>query len=229
MTRTPESVRINTLQLLQEVRQTAEAAGRAPNSVQVMAVTKTVEPALVNVALQNGIRLLGENRSSELLEKYQAYQVDADQIHFIGHLQTNKVKYIIDKVSMIESLDSIRLAQTIQSCAALQGITMDVLVQINIGNEPSKSGIRSEELEDFLGKLVSFSALRVRGLMAIPPKENYIECFAKMQKIFVDTQGKTSDNITMEHLSMGMTSDYKDAIRYGSTIVRIGTGLFGQR
>ncbi len=226
-------VTANTLELLAEVRQAALDCGRDPAEVTLMAVTKTVAPDLVNEAIGCGITLLGENRAQELLEKYEAYDKDNVDIHFIGHLQTNKVRQIIDKVSMIHSVDSVHLAREIDRQAAKHEKIMDILVEVNIGDEDSKSGVAVEELEDLLLEISKMSHISVRGLMCIPPVcENIAESahyFAKMQKVFIDMKQKNMDNINMSILSMGMSNDYKNAIQYGSNIVRIGTAMFGAR
>ncbi len=226
-------VTANTLELLAEVRQAALGCGRDPTEVTLMAVTKTVAPELVNEAIGCGITLLGENRAQELLEKYAAYDKEKVDIHFIGHLQTNKVRQIIDKVSMIHSVDSVRLAEEIDRQAAKHEKIMNILVEVNIGDEDSKSGVAVDQLEDLLLEISKMSHISVRGLMCIPPVcENIAESahyFAKMQKVFIDMKQKNMDNINMSILSMGMSNDYKTAIQFGSNIVRIGTAMFGAR
>ena len=198
-----------------------------------MAVTKTVSAQRVNEAIQAGVRFLGENRVQELQSKFELYDREGVQIHFIGHLQTNKVKYLVDKVSMIQSVDSLHLAQQIDKECAKHGKIMDILLEVNIGREESKSGLFQEELEELLPQLSQLSNLRVRGLMAIPPRcENQKELekyFYQMQQLFIDMKDKNLHNITMDFLSMGMSQDYLTAIQYGSTMVRIGRRLFGER
>lgn len=230
---TPEQVRENLRVIRERLAEAARAAGRRPEEVRLMAVTKTVPPALVNTAWEAGVRLFGENRAQELLEKADAYAFGPPEIHFIGTLQTNKVRQIVDKVSCIQSVNSLRLAEEIQKRAASLGRTMDVLLEVNIGGEDSKTGIDRGEVAGMLEKLSGFSALRVRGLMCIPPSgrppaetERY---FCGMYKIFVDIKDQKMDNISMEILSMGMTGDYQLAVRCGANLVRIGTGLFGTR
>ena len=223
----------NTQELLEEIQQTALSCGRNPSEVRLMAVTKTVAPELVNEAISCGIRLLGENRVQELLEKYDAYEKTGVEIHFIGHLQTNKVRQIIDKVTMIHSVDSLRLAKEIDRQAAKFNKVMDILIEVNIGGEESKFGIPPEQLEDLLDQISKLSHVSVKGLMAIPPVcENSAEnahYFKKMQQLFIDMKQKNMDNRNMSILSMCMSGDYKAAIQYGSNIVRIGTALFGAR
>lgn len=226
-------VTINAQELQNAVRQAAIDCGRDPSEVTLMAVTKTVAPELVNEAIDNGIHLLGENRAQELLEKYDSYKKDGVEIHFIGHLQTNKVRQIIDKVTMIHSVDSLRLAQEIDKQAAKYNKVMDILLEVNIGGEESKSGVPVEELDQLYLEVSQLPHICVRGLMCIPPvskdSEENTYYFAKMQKVFIDIKQKNMDNSNINILSMGMSNDYKTAIRYGSNIVRIGTALFGSR
>ena len=215
-----QEVAQNVRAIMQQVRDTALQAGRDPSEVQVMAVTKTVDPVLVNAAIGAGITLLGENKAQELCAKYDSYHKDGVQIHFIGHLQTNKVRQIVDKVSMVESVDSVKLAREIDRHCAAIGKVMDVLLEVNIGREENKTG----------GKL---EHIRVRGLMTIPPvcetEEEVLQYFSQMRQLFIDIKQKKYDNISMEILSMGMSADYLAAVRCGSNIVRIGTAMFGQR
>ncbi len=226
-------VTANTMELLAEVRQAAMDCGRDPEEVTLMAVTKTVAPELVNEAIACGIKLLGENRAQELLEKYDFYDKENVDIHFIGHLQTNKVRQIVDKVSMIHSVDSVHLAKEIDKQSAKYNKIMNILVEVNIGDEDSKSGVSVEELEPLLLEISKMPHISVCGLMCIPPVcENVAESahyFAKMQKVFIDMKQKNMDNINMSILSMGMSNDYKIAIQHGSNIVRIGTAMFGAR
>ncbi len=202
---------------------------RADNEeIKIMAVTKTVLPEIINTAVSCGISLLGENRVQEFLSKRDKYDKSAD-VHFIGHLQTNKVKYIINDVKMIQSVDSIRLAEEINRLAKANSKTMDILIEINIGGELSKSGINKNELQDLLYKVSKLDNVKVKGLMAIPPVNSPEPLYEKMQKLFVDIRDKKIDNIDMSVLSMGMSNDYQTAIKYGSNLIRIGTGLFGAR
>ncbi len=207
-------------------------AGRT-DDVHFMAVTKTVPPEIVNHSVSLGIKLLGENRVQEFLDKYERYNGDYD-VHFIGGLQTNKVKYIIDKVSMIHSVDSVKLAAEIDKRAAATGRIMDVLLEVNIGGEPSKNGIPADEVLSLAAEAEQFGNIRVRGLMTIPPvdvngsSERYFE---KMQCLYADLKSQSAGkaNFLVDTLSMGMSGDFEKAIIYGSTIVRIGSLLFGYR
>lgn len=228
-----QEVAQNVRAIMQQVRDTALQAGRDPSEVQVMAVTKTVDPVLVNAAIGAGITLLGENKAQELCAKYDSYHKDGVQIHFIGHLQTNKVRQIVDKVSMVESVDSIKLAREIDRHCAAIGKVMDVLLEVNIGREENKTGIFPELLPALLEETGKLEHIRVRGLMTIPPvcetEEEVLQYFSQMRQLFIDIKQKKYDNISMEILSMGMSADYLAAVRCGSNIVRIGTAMFGQR
>lgn len=228
-----QEVAQNVRAIMQQVRDTALQAGRDPSEVQVMAVTKTVDPVLVNAAIGAGITLLGENKAQELCAKYDSYHKDGVQIHFIGHLQTNKVRQIVDKVSMVESVDSIKLAREIDRHCAAIGKVMDVLLEINIGREENKTGVFPELLPALLEEAGKLEHIRVRGLMTIPPvcetEEEVLQYFSQMRQLFIDIKQKKYDNISMEILSMGMSADYLAAVRCGSNIVRIGTAMFGQR
>lgn len=228
-----QEVAQNVQKIAQDVREAALQAGRDPSEVQVMAVTKTVDPVLVNAAIGAGITLLGENKAQELCAKYDSYHKDGVQIHFIGHLQTNKVRQIVDKVSMVESVDSIKLAREIDRHCAAIGKVMDVLLEVNIGREENKTGVFPELLPALLEEAGKLEHIRVRGLMTIPPvcetEEEVLQYFSQMRQLFIDIKQKKYDNISMEILSMGMSADYLAAVRCGSNIVRIGTAMFGQR
>ena len=198
------------------------------DKVEIMAVTKTVPPEAVNFAVGCGVRLLGENRVQEYLSKREAYAKDA-QVHFIGHMQTNKVKYLVGSVALIQSVDSLRLAQEIDRLAERNDLIQDILIEVNIGGEESKSGVLPQGLLPLLEEISLLKKLRVQGLMTIPPLGNSEKYFYKMNELFVDIQGKNIDNINMSVLSMGMSADYALAVKYGSNLVRIGTKLFGTR
>lgn len=199
----------------------------------LLLATKCVDAERINYAISCGITHIGENKVNELLEKYDKIDRDKVELHFIGHLQRNKVKYIVDKVDMIQSVDSIRLAEEIEKECAKKNIIMPILAEINVGYEESKSGISPEETEEFLKELAKFNHLKVRGLMAIPPasddKEIIIKNFKKMSQIYLDIKEKMLDNISMDILSIGMSNDYKEAVLCGSTMVRVGSLVFGHR
>lgn len=206
----------------------------AKGKVTLLAATKTVPAEAINYAVDRlGITDIGENRVQELLEKYDALHKENLNIHFIGRLQTNKVKYIIDKVCLIHSLDSERLAAEIDKQARKAGRVMDVLVEINIAGEESKGGISPEEAEEFALGLSKYPNLRARGLMAIPPaeasKEEFIKYFSKTRKIFIDIFQKKLHNDSSCILSMGMSDSYIEALDCGSNLIRLGSALFGRR
>ncbi len=201
--------------------------------VKLIAVTKTVPVETINCAIDYGITDIGENKVQELLEKFDYLKKDNLNIHFIGKLQTNKVKYIIDKVCLIHSVDSLKLAKTIDKYANSIDKIQDILVQVNISGEESKGGISVSEVETFLKEISQFTNLNVRGLMCIPAPETFYgenaPHFTAMHKMLVDINSKKLDNISMDVLSMGMSNDYKTAIDCGSTMVRVGTKIFGKR
>lgn len=203
------------------------------HDTQLLAVTKTRTPEEINCAIHCGVRHIGENRVQELLEKYDAIEKEGVTIHLIGRLQTNKVKYIIDKVDLIHSVDSLRLAEEISKRAVKIGKIQDILIEVNIGEEESKGGVAPDELAPLLEEISLLPGVRVRGLMCIPPiaTENHQnrKYFLKMKQFSVDITEKKIDNINMDILSMGMSGDYRDAIEAGSTFIRVGRGIFGPR
>ncbi len=223
----------NLRDIRQRIAQAAERSGRTEKDVILLAATKTVPVEVINHGIRLGIDYIGENRVQELEEKYDRLEKENCQVHFIGHLQTNKVKNLVGRVDMIQSVDSERLAKEISRLSVQRGVTTDILLEVNIGKEPAKSGVMPEELEDLLGKICVFPGLRVRGLMAIPPiceeKERLCNYFSLMSQYFVDIKSKKSDNVAMEYLSMGMSGDFEDAILCGANLVRVGSSLFGQR
>ena len=207
-------------------------SGRKDGEVILLAATKTVAPEIINEAINLGITHIGENRVQEFLSKNDAITKNVTR-HFIGHLQTNKVNDIVGKVSMIESVHSLKLAREIGKCSEKLGTITDVLIEINIGGEESKSGFSPDEIDAAIDEMSAISGIRIRGLMCIPPicekSEQVREYFNSMSKLFVDIGLKKRDNVTMEFLSMGMSSDFEDAIECGSNLVRVGTALFGKR
>lgn len=206
----------------------AEAKDRyrsSDDNIRIMAVTKTVAPEAINHAVELGIDLLGENRVQEYLSKADFYDKSAE-VQFIGHLQTNKVKYIINSVSMIQSVDSLKLGQEISRLAVKNGRVMDILCEVNIGGEDSKSGIAPDGLDELMDGLSELEGIRIRGLMTIPPPSDSDIFLGRMKELYDKV---SSERKGMDTLSTGMTHDYAEAIKYGSTLVRIGTGLFGAR
>ena len=221
------------IQIVEEkITAAAERAGRKREDVLLLAVSKTKPVEVIREAVACGLTSLGENKVQEIMEKYEPMG-DGVHWHLIGHLQTNKVKYIIDKVDMIHSVESLRLAEEINKRAAAKSLVMDVLVEVNMAEEESKFGIQPERVEEFLRQIAPLPHIRVRGLMTVAPfvenpEENRVY-FRKMRELLVDMNQKKIDNIYMDVLSMGMTGDYEVAIEEGATIVRVGTGIFGER
>ncbi len=226
--KTVDNVYENLRRINENINNAVSECGRNSDSVRLMAVTKTVAPEIINHAISLGVSLLGENRVQEFLSKQEIYNKSAE-IHFIGHLQTNKVKYIIEPMTMIQSVDSLRLAEEINRLAIAHNKIMDVLCEVNIGGENSKSGISPDELNQFLEQLSMMNGIRVKGLMTIPPPSSGDIFLGRMEELFNRIKDNKIEGIEMNELSMGMTHDYQEAIKHGATIVRIGTGLFGAR
>lgn len=228
-----EKIRRNLEEVRREIGKALSQAGRS-DPVTLLAATKTVPPEKINFAVRHcGLRCIGENRVQELLSKYDALDKENLDIHFIGSLQTNKVKYVIDKVSLIHSLDSVPLAREIDRQAKKRGIKMDVLVEINIGREENKGGILPEQIYPFLDEISTFDAICVKGIMTIAPhceeKAAYLKFFEETYKIFIDISKKKPHNIDVSILSMGMSDSYVPALVCGSNLVRIGSAIFGHR
>lgn len=227
------AVEENYKRVLDRVNEAAVKAGRSTDDVRLMAVTKTVESPYINRAIELGADLIGENRVQEYLGKKDELHLDGVEKHLIGRLQTNKVKYIVGEVDMIESVDSLKLAQEISKQSVKRGVVTPVLVEVNIGKEESKSGIFIEQLHDLLCEIASLEAVKVKGLMTIPPIcDSEIEVrkyFESMHQSFIDIKDEKIDNIDMEILSMGMSGDFEAAVSEGSNIVRVGSAIFGAR
>ena len=223
----------NVAKILSDIEHAAITAGRDPKQITLCAATKMNDAQRVREAIAAGVRCCGENRVQELTAKLADNAYEGADLHFIGHMQTNKVKYVVGKVSLIQSVDSLRLLEAIEKEAAKQGIRQDILLEINIGDEASKSGLHREEIYQMLEKVALSSSVRVRGLMAIPPicknPGDNNKFFAEMCNLSVDIKAKKYDNVGMEILSMGMSDDYADAIAHGSTMIRVGTAIFGAR
>lgn len=216
----------------ERIQEACTRAGRDRNEVTLIAVSKTKPAEVLKEAYDLGIRVFGENKVQELTEKYEVLPKDI-RWHMIGHLQTNKVKYIADKVELIHSVDSLKLAETIEKEAAKRNRTIDILVEVNVAEEESKFGLKVEEVIPFIEKVAGFSHINVRGLMTIAPfvenPEKNRSVFADLRKLSVDITEKNIDNVNVSILSMGMTNDYEVAIEEGATMVRVGTGIFGAR
>ena len=221
---------------LQEVEEKIQAAcdraGRQRSEVTLIAVSKTKPIAVLQEAYDIGVRVFGENKVQELTEKYEALPDDIHW-HMIGHLQTNKVKYIVDKAELIHSVDSVKLAQVIEKEAEKKNCIASILIEVNVAGEESKFGLKVDEVIPFIEKIASFKHIRVCGLMTIAPfvenPEDNRPIFKNLHKLSVDIKNKNIDNVNVSILSMGMTNDYEVAIEEGATMVRVGTGIFGAR
>ena len=216
----------------EKIQEACRRAGRDRSEVTLIAVSKTKPAEIIKEPYALGVRVFGENKVQELTEKFEVLPKDI-RWHMIGHLQTNKVKYIADKVELIHSVDSLRLAETIEKEAAKRGRVIDILVEVNVAEEESKFGLKKEEVIPFIEKVAGFSHINVRGLMTIAPfvenPEKNRSVFADLRKLSVDITAKNIDNVNVSILSMGMTNDYEVAIEEGATMVRVGTGIFGAR
>lgn len=227
------SIADNVKQVKENIANAAMACGRDPKEIKLVAATKMNDAERVREAIRAGVDICGENRVQELTEKNAQGAYEGAPLHFIGHLQKNKVKYLVGTVELIHSVDSVELMEAIDKKAAALGIIQDILLEVNIGGEAAKSGFAPEELAAALEKAGAFSSIKVRGLMAIPPicadSEENRPYFSSMKQLFVDIGAKKYDNVSMDFLSMGMSSDYEVAISEGANMVRVGTGIFGAR
>ena len=217
----------------ERIAEAAQKAGKSADDIKFLAATKTVEPEVINHAISLGLKYIGENKVQELLSKYDDYNLQNCSLQFIGHLQTNKVKQIVGKVDLIQSVDSVKLANEIAKQSLKLNKTTDILIEVNIGREENKSGVYPENLEELLCEISQINGISVKGLMTIPPicdnKHKISKYFNKMHNIFIDISQKKLDNISMTILSMGMSADYYEAILEGANMVRIGSSLFGAR
>ena len=222
----------NLAQVRKNINESCNKINRDPNEVTLIAVSKTKPVEMLKEAYDAGARVFGENKVQEILDKYDQMPSDV-KWHMIGHIQRNKVKYIVDKVALIHSVDSVRLAETIDKEAEKHGVIANILIEVNVAKEESKFGLMPEEVPEFVEKIAGFPHIRVKGLMTIAPfvenPEENRPIFAHLRKLSVDIAKKNIDNITMSILSMGMTNDYQVAIEEGATMVRVGTGIFGAR
>lgn len=214
-----------------KIETAAKNSGRTAEDILFLGVTKTIDIQRIQELMDSGITTLGENKPQEIVKKYD--QLKGVKWHLIGHLQSNKVKYIIDKVELIHSVDSLKLALEIDKQAKKHNKVMDILIEINIAGEESKHGIKPNELESLIKEISLLSNVKVKGIMTVAPfvenPQNNRLYFEQMNKLFIDIRSKNIDNIDMTFLSMGMTNDYEVAIEEGANIVRIGTGIFGKR
>lgn len=222
----------NLAQVQKNINESCNKINRDPNEVTLIAVSKTKPVEMLKEAYDAGARVFGENKVQEIVDKYDQMPSDV-KWHMIGHLQRNKVKYIIDKVALIHSVDSIRLAETIEKEAAKHNITANILIEVNVAKEESKFGLMPEELDELIDKIKDFNHIQVKGLMTIAPfvenPETNREIFRSLRKLSVDISNKNVDNVNVSILSMGMTNDYTVAVEEGATMVRVGTGIFGAR
>ena len=214
------------------IEKACEKAGRQREEVTLIAVSKTYPVTDIKTAMECGATVFGENKVQELVEKEEQLPKDI-KWHLIGHLQRNKVKYIVDKVDMIHSVDSLRLAEEISKEAVKKNVNVNVLIEVNVAQEETKFGVTLEETEELVEAISKLPRVFVKGLMTIAPyvadmEENRI-LFRKLKQLSVDIKAKNIDNVSMDVLSMGMTNDYPVAIEEGATMVRVGTGIFGQR
>ena len=227
------SIAENIAVIRQNMAAAARSCGRDPAEIQLLAATKMNDAQAVRQAVAAGIDCCGENRVQELTEKLAQHAYDGAPVHFIGHLQTNKVRQVVGKVDLIQSVDRMKLLEALEQEAARQELVQNILLEINVGREPSKSGFLPEELPAVLENMYKFSHLSVKGLMAIPPVSHFEgenrRYFKEIYQFSVDIREKKYDNVAMDCLSMGMSGDYADAIACGSTMIRVGTAIFGAR
>ncbi|MGM9651769.1 MAG: YggS family pyridoxal phosphate-dependent enzyme [Faecousia sp.] len=223
----------NIQSIRRRMEQAALDAGVDAGRVQLCAATKMNDAEAVKQAVMGGVDCCGENRVQELLAKQPLGAYEGRPVHFIGHLQTNKVKQVVGKVELIQSVDRQELLECIDRTARQKGLRQDILLEVNIGGEESKSGFTPEQAMEMAAKIGEFPGVLLKGLMAIPPisKKRGDNCryFQKMHNLFVDISGKKYDNVSMVCLSMGMSDDFEDAIAEGSTMIRVGTAIFGPR
>ena len=211
----------------------AREAGRDPKEILLVGASKMNDAAACREAVAAGIDALGENRVQEMVQKLEQHAYDGAPLHFIGHLQRNKVKQVVGHVALIQSVGSLELLDEIEKVAAARGLVQDILVEINIGEETSKSGVDADSLFPLLEAAAAREHIRLRGLMAIPPvaetSDGNHAYFTKMHELFVDIGRKKYDNVSMDFLSMGMSGDFEDAISAGANMVRVGSSIFGAR
>jgi len=227
------SIAENVARIRNRINAAAIEAGRDPAEIKLCAATKMNDADAVRQAIAAGVDLCGENRVQELTEKLAQNAYEGAPVHFIGHLQTNKVRFVVGKVDVIQSVDSLRLLESIQKEAAKQGIRQDILLEINIGGEESKSGFEVGQVLPLVQNFSRFPNIRLRGLMAIPPicreSGGNNKFFQEMCQVAVDITAKKDDNVSVDIMSMGMSDDFEDAVRCGSTMIRVGTAIFGAR
>ena len=222
----------NLVDVQQRIANACKKSGRTVEEVSLISVSKTKPIEMIQIAYDQGMRVFGENKVQELCDKYEKLASDI-QWHLIGHLQRNKVKYIVDKVTMIHSVDSVRLAEQIELEARKKQVDVDVLIEVNVAGEDTKFGVTPEETLNLVTEIAKFPHVHIKGLMTIAPyvenpEENRVH-FKKLKELSIDIKSKNIDNVCMNELSMGMTNDYEVAVEEGATFVRVGTGIFGER
>jgi len=228
-----DSIRENVARVREEIARAEAQVGRPQGQVLLVAATKMNDPKRIQAAITAGVDICGENRVQELQEKHAQGAYEGAPLHFIGHLQKNKAKFLVGVADLIQSVDSVPLLETLNRLAAQRQLRQDILLEINIGGESAKSGIRPEEADEFASKMSEYPNLSLRGFMTIPPvaQENggNLRYFAKMYNLYVDIKAKRYDNTNIDCLSMGMSDDFADAIKEGATMIRVGTRIFGSR
>ena len=227
------SIAENVAALRARMAAAALAAGREPAEILLCAATKMNDAERVKEAVAAGVDCCGENRVQELVQKQPLGAYEGRPVHFIGHLQTNKVNKVVGKVDLIQSVDRMELLEAVNKTALRLGVTQDILLEVNVAAEPQKGGFSPEEVPDLAARMGQWPGVRLRGLMAIPPvsekKGDNCKYFAKMRNLYIDIGAKKYDNVSMVCLSMGMSDDFEDAIAEGSTMIRVGTAIFGPR
>ncbi len=222
----------NINQIQKRIEAAAQRSGRKKEDILLLAVSKTIDVERIKEAVACGLKELGENKVQEILEKYEPMGEEV-KWHLIGHLQTNKVKYIIDKVKLIHSVESLKLAEEISKRAKKANKVMDILIEVNMAAEESKFGVAPEDTLSLIQKIALLDNICIRGLMTVAPfvenSEENRECFRRMKQLSVDINAEKIDNVYMDILSMGMSNDFEIAIEEGATIVRVGTSIFGRR
>ena len=225
-------VRENLIKVQQKIDEACERSGRDPKEVTLIAVSKTKPIEMIEEAIDAGKTQFGENKAQEMKEKHDALPDDI-KWHFIGHLQTNKVKYVVGRATLIHSVDSLHLAEAIEKESEKKNLVSDILIEVNVACEESKFGLKTDEVEKLVRDVAKLPHLRVKGLMTIAPfvenAEENRNIFRELKALSVDIAAKNIDNISMDILSMGMTGDYEVAVEEGATLVRVGTGIFGER
>lgn len=226
-------IKSNLSKVYANIERAAKRSGRDVNDITLIAVSKTKPVSMIKECIECGTVIFGENKAQEMASKIAELHDDNLNWHFIGHLQRNKVKYVVGNACMIHSVDSVRLAEAINAEAVKKGVICDILIEVNIACEDTKFGIKAEDIYDFIDEIRNFPNIKIRGLMTIAPyvdnpEDNRVH-FRHLRNLLVDINSKNIDNVYMDVLSMGMTGDYEVAVEEGATIVRVGTGIFGDR